>query len=297
MAKSAPAFQFYAQDFFMGTADLSAAARGCYISMMCMSWTKGPIADNLNAIAKAMSLGPTDPPFADLWAEIKGKWTLGPDGWTNARLEEIREAQKLHSQRQSERGKAGGKATAIARAEAETIAVAEAEGQAQVGLQPQPEGSSSFFDLHSSSSPSSSLSTLPEHVRERKRYGPPIVGGPLEHRAHGWCNNRGLCLPANFYAKLLRKLGKHREAEFREWLGSVIDALGDTPVGDNLFDFWENHFTAWVGTVTAKPSTAKETAGVRLQRVGAEYLKGEVARREARPEVPSRPVSQIAGGE
>lgn len=133
---------------------------------------------------------------------------------------------------------------------------------------------------------------------ERQKYGPPLVGSPIAHRGHGWCNQRGLCLTANFYAELLGKLGRHREPEFRAWLGSVIDALGDEPVGDDVFDFWRNHFAAWVGTVTTKPSTQKETAGVRLARVGAEYLKGEgIGVQPARPLAPARPQRQIAGGE
>lgn len=134
--------------------------------------------------------------------------------------------------------------------------------------------------------------------QERQKYGPPLVGSPIAHRGHGWCNQRGLCLTANFYAELLGKLGRHREPEFRAWLGSVIDALGDEPVGDDVFDFWRNHFAAWVGTVTMKPSTQKETAGVRLARVGAEYLKGEgIGVQPARPLASSRPQRQIAGGE
>lgn len=187
MAKAAPAFQFYAQDFYMGTSDLSAAARGCYISMLCMSWTAGPIADNLNSIAKAMSWGPMDPPFADLWAEIKGKWTLGPDGWTNERLEEIRANQEKHRQIQAQRGKVGGKASAQARAVAESQAVAEAEPQAQVEsqpqpqveLQPQPEPSSLISDLRSSSSSSASANKK----RPRGKRADPV---PLEGFDEFW---------------------------------------------------------------------------------------------------------------
>ena len=303
MAKAAPAFQFYAQDFYMGTSDLSAAARGCYISMICMSWTAGPIADNLNSIAKAMSWGPMDPPFADLWAEIKGKWTLGPDGWTNDRLEAIRAAQEANRQKQSERGKAGGKASAQARAEAETQAQVDFQPQPQVeiqpqpavGLEPKPEASSSIFDLRSSSSSSSSLSTL--RASARQQYGPPLMGGPLEHRSHGWCNDRGLCLPAGLYAELLARLPSHRKDEFRPWLESVVDGLGDNAPGDNVFDFWRNHFGAWVGTVTTKPLTGKDTQGNRLAKVGADYIQGEIARRKERELAAPRPLRQIAEAE
>lgn len=136
--------------------------------------------------------------------------------------------------------------------------------------------------------------------QERQRYGPPIVGGPLEHRSHGWCNDRGLCLPASLYRELLARLGPKREGEFRVWLGSVIDALGeDESPGDSVFDFWRNHFAAWRGTVTSKPSTQRETQGNRLQRVGDAFMANERARREqsSPPLPPARPQRQIAGGE
>lgn len=101
-------------------------------------------------------------------------------------------------------------------------------------------------------------------VREtaRQRYGPPIVGGPLEHRAHGWCNDRGLCLTAGLYAELLNRLGRHRQDEFRAWLGATIDGLGDNVPGENIFTFWRSRFEAWQG------NTAPSTKGARTIAAG-----------------------------
>lgn len=107
MPKSSPAFQFYAQDFLVGTMTMSAAARGCYISMLAFSWVNGPIPDTPKALTLAMCWGECDGPFKTLWSEIKPKWSKDASGWTNGRLEAVRAAQEQYRQEQSERGKMG----------------------------------------------------------------------------------------------------------------------------------------------------------------------------------------------
>ncbi len=107
MPKSSPAFQFYAQDFLVGTMTMSAAARGCYISMLSFSWVNGPIPNTTKALTLAMCWGDSDGPFKPLWGEIAPKWKLGADGWTNDRLEAVRAAQELYREEQSRRGKMG----------------------------------------------------------------------------------------------------------------------------------------------------------------------------------------------
>jgi len=132
---------------------------------------------------------------------------------------------------------------------------------------------------------------------ERQRYGPPILGAPHEHRSHGWCSER-LCVPAGLHAELLQRLGgQHKRDELRAWFGSVINDLADTPVSDNVFDFWRNRFAEWIVPVTTRmPSMpTKDTAGVRLAKVGADYLRGEGITVPAVPSV--RPLRQVGGGE
>lgn len=104
MAK-APAFQFYPGDWLLKTKGMSAAARGCYIDMLATSWAIGPIKDTPRDLVAAMSLSPFDPSFEAVWGEIKPKWDLGPNGWTNEKLEAVRAEQEAYRQRQSDKGK------------------------------------------------------------------------------------------------------------------------------------------------------------------------------------------------
>lgn len=99
---------------------------------------------------------------------------------------------------------------------------------------------------------------------ERQKYGRPLVGSPLEHRSHGWCNQRGLCLPASLYAELLGRLGgPERERDLIAWLGATIDALDATVPGETVWVFWRSRFEAWQG------STAPTTKGARTMAAGA----------------------------
>lgn len=101
--RKAPAFQFYADDFLAGTADMSAEEVGGYIRLLCHQWTKGAI--------------PNDPDRAARMAGLMGspsvgyvlaKFSLSEDGMLrNARLERVREEQAEFKARQSTSGKSG----------------------------------------------------------------------------------------------------------------------------------------------------------------------------------------------
>jgi uncharacterized protein YdaU (DUF1376 family) len=84
------AFPFYASDFLAATGLLSAAAVGAYIRMLANAWTNGPIPDNPKALARAMNHSAGDPPFEEIWTELKSKWFLTKRGWINCRLEVVR---------------------------------------------------------------------------------------------------------------------------------------------------------------------------------------------------------------
>jgi uncharacterized protein YdaU (DUF1376 family) len=103
----APAFQFYPGDFLHATTFLSAAAVGSYIRMLSVAWEHGPIPDTPHALAKAMGLGPSDPPFADVWAELQAKWALTPAGWINRKLEAVRADQDAYRARKRTAGQHG----------------------------------------------------------------------------------------------------------------------------------------------------------------------------------------------
>jgi uncharacterized protein YdaU (DUF1376 family) len=165
MAVSPPAFQFYAQDFYMGTLSMSAAARGCYASMLAASWTNGPIENTPNAIAKAMSWGPSDPPYADLWREVQPKWVLTDAGWINERLERTRREQQDYRDKQAAKGRASAASRAKIEPESNhgSTAVAttvqprhQPEGQPNTQPEANPSSSPLIFDLQSLTSSSAS---------------------------------------------------------------------------------------------------------------------------------------------
>jgi uncharacterized protein YdaU (DUF1376 family) len=104
-----PAFQFYPDNFLAGTNGMSRAAVGAYISMLCIAWGTGPIPNTPRALWKAMGLGPDDPPFDAIWPEVRPKWVMGPGGWTNPRLEQVRADQVRYLERQRVNGQHGGR--------------------------------------------------------------------------------------------------------------------------------------------------------------------------------------------
>jgi hypothetical protein len=96
---------------------------------------------------------------------------------------------------------------------------------------------------------------------------------------HGWCCDRGLCVPLGMHAEFCGRLGTaDADARLRAWYASVVARYEGRPIGDGLFDFWRNEFAAWVGTVTSRPLAA--VAGGREGRiVGAAQRTVEAIRR------------------
>ncbi len=95
------AFPFYASDFLAATGLLSTAAVGAYIRMLANAWTNGPIPDSPKALARAMNHSAGDPPFEEIWAELKSKWFLTKRGWINCRLEVVRWERAIFLEKQS----------------------------------------------------------------------------------------------------------------------------------------------------------------------------------------------------
>ena len=95
------AFPFYASDFLAATGLLSTAAVGAYIRMLANAWTNGPIPDSPKALARAMNHSAGDPPFEEIWTELKSKWFLTKRGWINCRLEVVRWERAIFLEKQS----------------------------------------------------------------------------------------------------------------------------------------------------------------------------------------------------
>lgn len=93
-----PAFQFYADDFVAGTADMTAEEVGVYMRLLCYQWSKGglPADDARLAIIAGQCQ-------TDAVATAKAKFTLGEDGLLrNARLEVERTKQNAYRLKQAQ---------------------------------------------------------------------------------------------------------------------------------------------------------------------------------------------------
>ena len=100
-----PAFQFYADDFLSGTADMTNEEVGAYIRLLCQQWTKGGLPkepERLSMMAGAM-------PVPSL-GYVLAKFQSCDDGLLrNARLERVRENQVDYRKKQAEKGRKGAK--------------------------------------------------------------------------------------------------------------------------------------------------------------------------------------------
>jgi uncharacterized protein YdaU (DUF1376 family) len=98
-----PAFQFYPQDFLVGTSDMDAAEVGAYIRLLCYQWEKEGLP---NDIKKLSFMGGHD----NMTNVIK-KFIKCDDGLLrNAKLEKVRQEQKEYFQKKADSGKLGGEA-------------------------------------------------------------------------------------------------------------------------------------------------------------------------------------------
>lgn len=91
MAK-APAFQFYASDFMVGTMDMTAEETGGYIRLLCYQWDKGSIPNDHSRLLTLTGC------TSNALASILVKFKIGSDGLLrNVRLEEVRVKQNEFS--------------------------------------------------------------------------------------------------------------------------------------------------------------------------------------------------------
>ena len=101
--RKAPAFQFYADDFLAGTADMAAEEVGGYIRLLCHQWSKGGIPSDEERSARIAGLiGSPSIRY------VLAKFTLcDGDMLKNARLEQIRQEQADYKSKQASSGKTG----------------------------------------------------------------------------------------------------------------------------------------------------------------------------------------------
>lgn len=98
-----PAFQFYASDFLVDTAEMTNQEVGAYIRLLSHQWVNGGLNGDPNRLANAVGIG-----LLEVWDDIKHKFELCEDGkYRNPKLEKVRQTQINYRNKQSEAGKKG----------------------------------------------------------------------------------------------------------------------------------------------------------------------------------------------
>ena len=149
MTRSAPAFQFYAEDFFCGVVDMTDEECGIYIKLLAVCWSK-------DGVTEAMIRTVTTNSEAAL-SILKAKFELHDDGrFRHKRLVEQRD---LHEKRKTAGSKGGSK----------TQANGQAKGVAKQGSPfPSPTPSPSpITKKKTASGRSPSLEEVREYCQER----------------------------------------------------------------------------------------------------------------------------------
>lgn len=109
MANKPPAFQLYAQDWFVGTSHLTLEEQGAYLRLLCRQWVDGPLPNDSRALARMVSakqrlfdtvIWPALSPFFP---------TLDTGRLANPRLEKERVKQEAYRARQAVAGRISGK--------------------------------------------------------------------------------------------------------------------------------------------------------------------------------------------
>lgn len=85
---TSPAFQFYPQDWLVGTQGMSLAAKGAYIQIIAFGWLKGALTFDLNELAKL--IGCMRAELDDVWPEVLPKLRETKRGFVNRRVEQSR---------------------------------------------------------------------------------------------------------------------------------------------------------------------------------------------------------------
>lgn len=97
-----PAFQFYVQDFLIGTAHFTAEETGAYIRLLCYQWDNGFIEDDDQKLKKISGIS------VKKMENILKKFSKSKDGQLkNIRLEKERKKQLDLRKRRSDAGKKG----------------------------------------------------------------------------------------------------------------------------------------------------------------------------------------------
>jgi uncharacterized protein YdaU (DUF1376 family) len=251
VATNGPAFQFYARDFIVGTLGMTPAEVGLYIRALAVSWDAGPLPTDEAVLARTLMV--PLPEFRKLWRVVGAKFEATEYGFVNRRLESEREKQAEYRAVCAANGVKGGRPRKPEANPRLKPPVSVGLSKEKPKTNPEETTASAICDLQSASA---------DEIKSVR----PLVS--RRHPAHGWCNDRGLCVPQQQFDEFVGRLGgREHMPKLLAWLGSVIDTLGPTVPGENVFKFWGARFEQWQGSTAPQNTKGARTvaAGNRLQ--------------------------------
>lgn len=217
--QKSPAFSFYARDFLAGTATMSLAERGAYITLLAYEWDAGGVPET--ADERARVLGCTKAQERDIWKKLSSKFVLEHGVYVNLRLEEERGKQQTRREKLAENGSKGGSKT-----QAKTKQLLEQQGQQNSSLP--------------SSSPSSGSQEVMKSPTTNHRGGALIVGGGEYVRlleTHAFVGQK-LRVPKVLHAELVGKSGADADGILREWYERLDAGLEQSGKGTGDVFAW-----------------------------------------------------------
>lgn len=233
---SSPAFSFYAKDFLTGTATMTLAERGAYVSLLAYQWDSGSVP--AGAKERARIMGCTAAEERRVWAKLVTKFAYVDDSFKNTRLEEERAKQIERRQKLAANGSKGG---------SQKAANASRELPQLGGQKPSLSSSSSF------SSATNSAKNAELGVSAKTRTPSLIARGESvqwakKHQFHidGFCD--WVCLDRDqrdeFAAKIPGDDLTLKHGEIYAWAQSIRAKWADRIIPDGShFDFWRNRWT------------------------------------------------------
>jgi uncharacterized protein YdaU (DUF1376 family) len=233
---SSPAFQFYADDYLVGTMTMTLPEKGAYMDCLAYQWSVGAVpGDDPKALARVMRC--TTAEAKRVWLIVSSKFVRDEDGgWRNRRLEKERDKQAAYRYSRIESGRKGGLARGKVTSSSPTVV--------DVSF-------ATANTLAKPSSPSPSPSPVPPSKNEggeRAPRGGLIVSPKTWGLNHGTCVTGfcdWLCLPAEDFGRFANRLGGEDKA--MAWAKSVRNTPGLVPTG-KPWAFWNAQFDAAHGT-------------------------------------------------
>lgn len=250
----APAFQFYAADFLVGTLEMTLEEIGLYIKLLALSWDKGPLPVDTTRLARLAGI--TEQDFNALWAAVGDKWAKTPDGYVNPRMEEQRREREAYAQRQAERGRRSGESRRAGREGETNLGSTSVQRPRSIPVEPETNQgplNSSVFDLRSSTPltiEQSEGKELPPVFRKSSKLTPLIQNHPHCDKAASAACDRNFCVPS-FHYKAWRKqvdLDSPQSADVDAYVRAVVaSGLAKLPAsgpigGTTAAKFWEQHW-------------------------------------------------------